>query len=493
MQIGPILPRLLRIIRRGQAPHPTRRRSSPRPPSPTAEPLDPRRLLSAVTVLSASTADSKGVTVSYEVSGPAAGSPLTLGVYRSATADLGPGAEPVGTPIVAPAVDSAGISSSSPGLHRVTLPLPGGLPINPEHPYVVVVADPGSPTIDGPASAASFRKATIAIVTHGGLEYSAWKKDGPPWEREMAHSLRLQGYDRVIAFNWVAQSGSPGAAVKQVPRLLQMIRDAEARLPAGEPVDLQFIGHSEGAVINTQAIVRIEAAADPRIEAGYLEDTLLDPHAANPDFPGRQYSTGGPLGWIAKLAIDNYQARARDPLVFVPAGVASAQVFYQQTPANRDHGTNSGIYNIWGQVPVKGTASYYDLTPAGVVHSGKQGVYAWYEHHIVPTLGDGAPGLARQTIVGALAVPAGPAHRATYSGTAAPGSDVRLTAGQGHGRLHLVARAVTAADGTWTATTESLAPGRYRVLAESRPADSTPKSRDAVPTVPLGPLAIGRG
>ncbi len=308
----------------------------------------------------------------------------------------------------------------------------------------------------------------------------------------MARSLQAEGYDRVIAFNWVAQSGYPGAAVKQVPRLTRMVLDAAGDFPPDEPVDLQFIGHSEGAVINTQAIVRIEKAADPRIDAGYLEDTLLDPHAANPDFPGRQYSTGGPIGWIAKLAIDKYQARARDPLVFVPKGVDSAQVFYQQTPADHDHGSNAGIYNLWGQVPVKGEASYYNLTQAGKVHSGNQSVYAWYEHRVVPTLGNGAPGIARETLSGALVRPPGQARRATYTGTAEPGSTVRLSAGHGRRQLHLVARAETMPDGTWKATTRPLASGRYRVVAESKPADSKPRDHDAIPTLPLGPLAVPR-
>ena len=90
-------------------------------------------------------------------------------------------------------------------------------------------------------------------------------------------------------------------------------------LVAGSPVDLHFIGHSEGAVVNTQAIVSLESMMTPELKAGYIKDTLLDPHAANNAVPGQQYSlTSGPLGWLAKAEIDNFQSKARDPAVFFP-------------------------------------------------------------------------------------------------------------------------------------------------------------------------------
>ncbi len=440
-------------------------------------------------MLSATTLDSRGVTVSYDVSGPEAATPITFAVARSASPTPGPGEVPVGPVLTPPVLDDSGQPATAPGVHRVTLPLAGGLPINPNHPYVLVVADPGPSE-----SVASFRKNSIAVVTHGGIQDPAWNKVGPPWQREMARSLRAQGYDEVIAYNWAAQSRTPGAAAKQGPILARMVLDAAGRFPGNNPVDVQYIGHSEGAVVNTQAIVGVAAQATPRLRAGYLQDTLLDPHAANPDFPGRQYSVGGPVGWIAKLAIDNYQARSRDPLVFIPPSVNSAQVFYQQTPANRDHGTNAGIYNIWGQVPVQGPASYFNLTGAGVVHSGKQGVPAWYEHHVVSTLGNGAPAIASETLTGTLAAPALAGHRATYSGASAPGSTVSLLAGKpGKGHLDPVGQAVAGPDGAWTATTHPLATGPHRVVAEARLAGWNPKKQTLNPTAPLGSLTVGNG
>ena len=74
----------------------------------------------------------------------------------------------------------------------------------------------------------------------------------------------------------------------------------------------------------------------PQLKAGYIKDTLLDPHAANNAVPGQQYSlTSGPLGWLAKGEIDSFQSKAKDPAVFIPARVNDAEVFYQHTLASQ--------------------------------------------------------------------------------------------------------------------------------------------------------------
>src|SRR6202035_1760056 len=93
-------------------------------------------------------------------------------------------------------------------------------------------------------------------------------------------------------------------------RLARRVLKAANRFPASEPVDLFFVGHSEGTVVNDQAIRRLETrmTLPPQLKAGYLAVTMLDPHAANPDVPGAQYSVAsGPLGWLAKAVIDDYQ------------------------------------------------------------------------------------------------------------------------------------------------------------------------------------------
>ncbi len=161
-------------------------------------------------------------------------------------------------------------------MHTVTVPIPGGLPLNPEHPYVLAVANPVASEAGDTPSTASFRTHTIAVITHGGIQDNAWKKNGPPWTLQMAKSLRAEGYDQVIAYNWVAQSSTPGAGGQARAEAGQAGPRGVAQFPATDPVDIQFIGHSEGAVVNTQAIVDVrppDAAAQGR---------LLGRHPARP-------------------------------------------------------------------------------------------------------------------------------------------------------------------------------------------------------------------
>ena len=190
--------------------------------APRVEALDPRQLLAvagpSVVMLSATTQDSQGVTITYDVAAPQT-APITLGVYRSADANLDAGDTPVGSTLTLPSVDSTGASLAAVGQHTVTVPIAGGLPIDPARPYVVVVTDPDAnpATSNDAPSAASFRKYSIAVVTHGGIQDTAWKKNGPPWILYMAQELKAEGYDQAIPFNWVAASNTPGSAAKQGP------------------------------------------------------------------------------------------------------------------------------------------------------------------------------------------------------------------------------------------------------------------------------------
>jgi hypothetical protein len=461
----------------------------------------------AILMDSATTTDSRSVIAEYDLGAPPdAAHPLAFSVYRSAdnrldAADILLGTEAIVPPGQGtPTLDLDGKPAAAPGHHRIDIPLPDGLPPNPKHPYVLVAADPEVAVASGdPRLTASFRKYVIGVVTHGGLQNKHWR-NGPPWELKMATSLRWQGYDAVIPYNWVSQSSQPGAAAKQGRRLAHMVLQAASWLPPSDPVDLHIIGHSEGTVVNSQAILALEREMTPQLQAGYLKLTMLDPHAANTGIPGEQYSTvGGPLGWLAKGTIDSYQSKAKDPAVVVPPGVDDAEVFYQHTNVSRaPHGD---IYNIWGQVPVRGPAHYFDLTADKATHSGKTGVAAWYQYNVVPTLGDGDPWVRSQILTGAqvppvtaAADPIPPAGRATYAGKAAPGSTVRLFASPAASPSELrgIGQTVTDTDGRWSATTDSLKDGRYRVVAVSSSPPRRAIPRLAMkPTEPLGLLVIG--
>jgi hypothetical protein len=487
-------------------------------------------------MISATTTDSKSVVIEYHVDQPvSASAPIQFGIYRSSdgqfdssdalveTLTLVSGGASLGHTTVT--LDQNGQPAALPGTHQLTIPLPQGLPPYPQKPYVLVVANPGLPSaVKESRQTASFRTYTIGIVTHGGIQDTSWKH-GPPWELEIAYLMKHEGYDAVIPYNWVAKSGTPGEAIKQSPRLAQIILHTASQFPATAPVNLDFVGHSEGTVVNTYAIVKLESTMAPNLQAGYIVDTLLDPHAANNDLPGQQISFAGALGGLARMIVTNYQHRANDPPAFVPAVVDDAQVFFQHSQA-----TSSGIYNLWGQVPVKSdgpVVHYYNLTDMGVTHSGKTGVNYWYRNFIAPTLGDQVPLIhelqldgqidnARQTAITTTTASAGPVlaspavvarvdriygpehvvsnNQPQFSGTAAPGSVVRLSLGPlGKTGPATLAGWTTANDsGRWTLTAHRPLPdGQYRTLvsAFSR-ALATRPGLSIIPVQPLGRLVV---
>jgi hypothetical protein len=202
--------------------------------------------------------------------------------------------------------------------------------------------------------------------------------------------------------------------------------------------------------------------------------------------------------------------------VFIPQAVDAAQVFYQHNPASR-HG---GIYNLWGQVPVpnlsENPVAYYNLSGAGAIHSGNYGVSLWYRNFVAPTLGDQAPLLQalhfEAHIDQSAALPLvttraarqrrarawGPmrevqGRRVEFSGTAAPGSTVRVNLGPAADPSVITGTVVTHADagGSWALTTGPLRQGSYRAIAMAyAPALRTRPALTIVPMVPLGRFSV---
>jgi hypothetical protein len=351
-------------------------------------------------MLSAATLDSRSVTVDYRIDpAPQVPDKLHFTIYRSADSRLDSGDREVGNWVIkadglegtSGRFDNDGHPAAAAGEHQLTIPLSTGLPLDPLKPFVLVVANPSDPTSATDSShVVSFRKYTIGVVTHGALINPSWKH-GPPWQLQTATLLKQQGYDAVIPFNWASQSSRPGHAAKQGSRLMRQILQVAGTFPAGSPVDLHLIGHSEGTVVNTQAIAALNRSLTPELSAGYMVDTLLDPHAANNNVPGQGSAARGLLGFLASSLVAGYQARANDPPVYIPYEVDEAQVFYQHSAGS----LHRGIYNLWGQVPVPNFSgrpiAYYNLTAAGVIHSGNFGVSLWYRNFVAPTLSDQAP------------------------------------------------------------------------------------------------------
>lgn len=483
---------------------------------PRVEGLEGRALLSAdppgIVMDSATTVDSRSVTFEYDVRNADLGRSVEFGVYRSAddrfdASDVSLGAATAAAPASGSAgqgsvtVDDEGRPATAEGHHRLTVPLPQGLPPNPEHPYVLVVADPSHALsgVAGNPATASFRTFVVGVVTHGGIQPKSWKA-GVPWALRMADSLRAQGYDAVIPYNWVTESRHPGAAAEQGPRLGRTILNVAERAPAGEPVDLHLIGHSEGTVVNSLALRYVATHETPALGAGYVKETLLDPHAANNDAPGgRQYSVKpGLAGDLARWLIDGFQQKADDPLPVIRADVDQAEVFYQHTPIAAAKGSNGGLYNLWGQVPVPVEGNvpvhYYNLTGVGISHGGDVSVPDWYQAHVVPTLGDGSPFVDPTLLTGGLARggTSSAVSHPIFEGTAAPGAQVRLLAvARGTGDQFLVGQTKAGANGGWVVNDRSLPNGTYHVIARSvAGADPQWPRVRVMPRTDLGPIRV---
>ncbi len=442
------------------------------------EALESRQLLSTVpahvALLAATTADSKGVTVGYQVANASLGRPLVLGVYRSASPTFDANAIPVGTATVpVSAVDQAGNPATVRGTHQITVPIAGGLPPNPLHPYVLVVADPGTPAATAPDHTASFRKRVIGVIVHGGVQPQGWKHNGPPWESKMAASLRAEGYDDVIAYNWVADSIHAGSAAKQGPRLAHLIDQAALAMAPNQPVDLHIIGHSEGTVVASLALNDLQPP--PNLTQGFKELTFLDPHAAGNGFRGTQFSVSNSLlGSLAREQITAFQARANDPAPVVQANVNDAQVYFQHTPISAAHGSNGGLYNLWGQVPVPAAngvpVHYANLTGSGISHAGDFGVYDWYQVNVVPHLGNGPAFFNPSDLTANHAISTtAPNAPSTFSGTATPGATIDVYA-QPYGTTHKtpIGQTIVDAQGRWSFTTETPTSRDIRYLAHAR-------------------------
>jgi hypothetical protein len=473
---------------------------------PELEGLEGRQLLAAsLGMTGAGSIDSHSVMVSYEVSGGDLTGPVELGVFRSDNATYEPSNDVAVATLV---LNTAAGHDLTAGAHTATLALADGLPPMPSRPYVLVVANPGGSSPPGTITAgqglASFEKHSIAVITHGGMQLKSDNR-GPFWQKRMAAELLSQGYDTVIPFNWAAASRTPGSMQGQAPRLADEIAKAAEAFPDGDPVDLHLIGHSEGAVLNSLALTRLAPTESAELHAGFTQVTMLDPHSANTAVKGQQYSvSGGVLGQIAKNTINTYQARADDPPAFVPINADSADVYFQRTKASEAQAGHQGWYNLWGQVPIIGEASYFDLTGPGVSHSGKFAVYDWYQLMVVPTLGSGAPVITDSAIHGELLTPPregltdrGIIHvedrKPRFAGEAAPGSHVRVLAARPKGTLVTVGRARADDQGRWELATRTLPAGTYRVLARS----DVPKGPyghpvHAHPVAWIGQVAIDR-
>ncbi|MEW4567004.1 hypothetical protein AB1L88_03970 [Tautonia sp. JC769] len=342
-------------------------------------------------LLGATALDPRTIEIRFHQDDLAEASPaeINLTVYRSAD----PGVDAGDRALVSTVLDvMPGRNQSA----RIVLSEPLG--IVPEAPYVLVVAGGDADDAD---NVASFRKWTIGAVTHG-FEPSGRM---PSWVTSTAATLRQQGYDAVLPFDWARLSNLPRPGIPELVarRLAHQVAAMSHRLVAHgfqrqDVVDLHLIGHSRGG-----GVINLAAAALPNgrgpLAGGLVKLTMLDPHPARNASEVPLYSaSAGPIGQLARLNFLAFQEAANDRPVVLAPGVDQLEVFHQAAtvadPSPLVAGDERFVHS-WGEVPVTipagsavGDVAYYDLTPVVPSHTG---ITRFYQTVVAPTLGTGLP------------------------------------------------------------------------------------------------------
>ena len=354
------------------------------------------------------------VAADYQVTGSALTEPMTMAVYRAAS----PAFDAAHDVLAGQATLSG--SELTVGSHRVTVPLSRPLDIDPAMKYVLVVADPGGqvPESSQSVNVASFRTWIVAAVVHG-LEFSSFGAF-PTWVTALASSLKSDGYDAAIPYNWGALSAStaPGAVAAAAQGLAAQMNQAIANLPiqSNDVVDIHLIGHSRGADVVTIAAGLLNWNAPP-LEAGYLKLSLLDPHPARNGPVAYESTSNGPIGQLVERAYLSFQADAADPPLVIPPRVNQAEVFYQTASVQDTLSPQDRVLNPWGAVPVGGPTSsvrYYDLTRVVPSHFA---IVDFYQALVVPALATDAPVPIPSSAVPSPPAGGGPAFRTLRAGT----------------------------------------------------------------------------
>lgn len=352
---------MLEFLRRFLAPS---RLSGALARSLSLERLEERATPANIAVIGTSLQTATRIGLTYRASDAAQ---FDVGIFRSSDPVLSSDDVPITATTIMPRLTT---------LNQVALiPLSSEIPIDPARPYVLAVADPNGiiDETNETDNTGQFRKLAMAVVTHG-LELTGKM---PAWLDDMAAGLRREGFQQVIEFDWAASSriplpGQAALAGWRMARQVRLAADALGTLPT-DVVDVQFIGHSRGAVVISQALVNLQVFGGPReLRLGYFQMTMLDPHPARnrgtllggffellngtgvSTIGGFSFDPTNPLSRNAGRAVLAFQAAARDPSVIIPANVDQAEVFYQRQPWFETivGGFENLIgQNIWGDAP----------------------------------------------------------------------------------------------------------------------------------------------
>jgi hypothetical protein len=137
-----------------------------------------------------------------------------------------------------------------------------------------------------------------------------------------------------------------------------------ADLAPNDVVDVNFIGHSRGAVVVSQALQDLEtsiAVVDnpnypEQLAHGFMMETLVDPHPANNDIshssPDTEAEASSKEQLEQWLMYRGAQSIMQDPNVVIPSNVQAAVDIYQ-TNSYKDFTPPdySSLLNLWGECP----------------------------------------------------------------------------------------------------------------------------------------------
>lgn len=357
------------------------------------ESLESRLVLSNFQLTQVMALSPTSVQVDYAVTGTMpTGAAFDVVVHRSSSAQSLADAVSVG------ALTVVGEDLGA-GTHRLTVALETPLDIHPARPFVVAVASPRQEGSDDVASdnTGSFRIWVVGAVVHGFSTSGGF----PDWVRPMTRSLRDQGYDAAVPFNWGLASALPVPYVTQATAraLTRQVNTAARGLSGLQPhdmVDVHLIGQSRGGPVIAQAASMLDTSGVAQLRRGFLKLTMLDAHPSdwNANGPKHVSFSDGPIGRLGALIYRTYGVWNNDPGMTISANVDQVEVLYQRNLVTQVNQGNiyESIVNDWGTVPLtvrdpgQTSVTYYDVSTQAGSHFG---VVTFYTKQVVPTLRGG--------------------------------------------------------------------------------------------------------
>jgi hypothetical protein len=347
--------------------------------------------------------------VEYDITGDIPVQPIKLDIYRSESTYFTYGKNQLITSITLP-----------PSSRKVKIK--GDFRIDPSRKFILAVADPENLIDENDSdvlnedNSKSIRKFLLGAITHG-YSITLFNYTSIDWMKQMRGAMIMKGYDSVLTHDWYEASDDKkrNVTVNEGYKFAQKIVTESKHLTNSAIskygydgnflVDLHLIGHSRGAVVVTQAAIKLSTISESKLLFDHKKLTLLDPHPANsstlktfnvptlnrirsfyfPPFYNRL--TAYNIWLAAQASINRYRSfclAARDPNIEIPSFIDEAESYYQRSEVVLPLPTIAGIpdvlwvMNLHG-IPVKG-AKNTEITSLRPVNQHSD-VYNWYINH----------------------------------------------------------------------------------------------------------------